>query len=265
MPCTRVFGQLDAASLKPYAFLTLPRSPAGIIRIMKSFSTPLHNPAAVGKQFSFASYPGYLESLDDYWLVYSTNMWLSETTNNVFNTTLYKTLKPQTLWSWQRIRLVALLANNGSQACEIMDTQSSYTYNNQWIFLDLKLFTPGKALQAGLLYIYESVPSFGMWQDVTDTLTRGYWPSYNVPYIREIYDISGYDEQLSKRVAANNGTMTAALAGLDYQLAPRAKIFRRQQGSVDSTNSFLSLMRYNDYQNGKCRAGGKGASAVSWS
>lgn len=221
----------------------------GIIRIFKSYNTPLHNPAAVGKQFSFASYPGYLESLDDYWLVYDSGMWLSETTNSIFNTSLYKTLQPNSLWSWQRIRLVALLANSGAQAVEIMDTHSSYTYNNQWIFLDLKLFKPGQALQPGLLWIYESVPSFGIGQDVTDTLARGYWPSYNVPYIRQIYDISGYDEQLQKRVAANNGTMSAALAGLDYQMAPRAKIFRRQQGSVDDTNSFLSLMRYNDYKN----------------
>ena len=39
------------------------------------------------------------------------------------------------------------------------------------------------------------------------------------------------------------------IAGLDYQLAPRAKIFRRDQGTVNDTQSFLNFMRYNNYKN----------------
>jgi hypothetical protein len=224
----------------------------GTIRIMKHFTTRLSNPAVVGNQFSFASYPGYLESLDDYWMVYDSGMWLSETTNSIFNMTLYKTLQPKSLWSWQRIRLVALLAGNATYAAQIMDTESSFTYNNQWIFLDFKQWAAGpgvgKGILPGTLVIYESVPSFGVSLDVSDTLARGYWPSYNVPYIREIYDVSGYREQLTKRMAANGGVMTPDLAGLDYQLAPRAKIFRRDQGAVESFDDYISLMRMNNYQ-----------------
>jgi len=31
-----------------------------------------------------------------------------------------------------------------------------------------------------------------MGKDVTSELERGYWPSYNVPYFEEIYDLCGY-------------------------------------------------------------------------
>ena len=64
----------------------------------------------------------------------------------------------------------------------------------------------------------------------------------------EIYDISGYKEQIARRTAARNGSL-GELSGLDWQLAPRAKIFRRDAGKVDSMDSFLQIMRYNDYKN----------------
>jgi hypothetical protein len=36
---------------------------------------------------------------------------------------------------------------------------------------------------------------------------------------------------------------------VSYQLAPRAKIFRRDQGNVVDMDSFKAIMRYNDYKN----------------
>ncbi len=79
-------------------------------------------------------------------------------------------------------------------------------------------------------------------------MALGHFPSYNVPFWREIYDISGYKEQIAKRTAGRNGTL-GELSGLDWQLAPRAKIFRRDAGKVDSMDSFLQIMRSNDYKN----------------
>ena len=50
------------------------------------------------------------------------------------------------------------------------------TYNNQYIIVDLKLFSPGKQLKTGLLTIAEQIPGLVVYADATDTLTRGYWP-----------------------------------------------------------------------------------------
>jgi hypothetical protein len=65
--------------------------------------------------------------------------------------------------------------------------------------------------------------------------------SYNVPFWREIYDKSGYKEQIAKR--RPNGEPLGELSGLDWQLAPRAKIFRRDAGKVTDMDGFLQIMR----------------------
>ena len=42
---------------------------ASMIRIMKNYDTPLHDAAVAAKRVSFSSYPGFLESLDDFYLM----------------------------------------------------------------------------------------------------------------------------------------------------------------------------------------------------
>lgn len=62
----------------------------------------------------------------------------------------------------------------------------------------------------------------------------GYWPSYNVPFFETIYNLTGY-----AAFAEKFGT------DFSYQLAPRAKIFRRDQASVNSLATMQHIMRYN--------------------
>ena len=75
---------------------------------------------------------------------------------------------------------------------------------------------------------------------------RGHFPSYNVPYFSQIYEQSGYKETIASRRAA--GEPLGVLAGLDYQLAPRAKIFRRDNGKAETFDGFLGVMRYASMQ-----------------
>jgi len=35
------------------------------------------------------------------------------------------------------------------------------------------------------VWVAEQIPGLTLAKDVTQTLERGYWPSYNVPYFRE--------------------------------------------------------------------------------
>lgn len=61
-------------------------------------------------------------------------------------------------------------------------------------------------------------------EDQTNILQGGYWASYNVPFYKDVYDMAGYSTAFKA-----HGTE------FSYQLCPRAKIFRRDQGKV-STN-----------------------------
>ena len=62
----------------------------------------------------------------------------------------------------------------------------------------------------------------------------GYWPSYNVPFYEDVYNLSGYPKIVDTK-------------GLDfsYQLAPRAKIFRRDSDKVVDMETMKHIMRYN--------------------
>ncbi len=71
------------------------------------------------KSYIFFSYPGFLESLDDFYTL-SSQMVLLQTTNNVFNHTLYEAVVPQSLFAWQRVRAANFMANSGQQWARIM-------------------------------------------------------------------------------------------------------------------------------------------------
>jgi hypothetical protein len=72
-------------------------------------------------------------------------------------------------------------------------------------------------------------------------LISGHWPSYNVPFYEQIYNMSGYPEIVAEK-------------GLDYsyQMAPRAKIFRRDADKVADMKSMMDIMRYNGTGIYKC-------------
>lgn len=71
--------------------------------------------------------------------------------------------------------------------------------------------------------------------DVTDVLiSQTYWPSYNVPFFTEIFNYAGYDQQVK-----THGEV------FSYDGAPRAKIFKRDNGKVTDLESYKKLMRYN--------------------
>lgn len=66
--------------------------------------------------------------------------------------------------------------------------------------------------------------------DMTQELAYGYWPSYNVPFFAEVYRRTGYND-VGAHFAMQGEAYRKAALGLDYQLSPRAKIFRRDAGA----------------------------------
>jgi len=169
-----------------------------------------------------------------------------ETTNNVYNMSLFDLVVPQSLFAWQRVRLASLSAKTGAEWYKHVSFHNSGTYNNQYAVIDLKLYKPGQPLVPNTLWVMEQIPGTVYGADQTDLLTFGYFPSYNVPYFESIYNSSGYTDVAK---------LVGSIQGLEYQNAPRAQIFRRDQGTVVDLASFQHIMRYNDYENDKIAAG----------
>jgi hypothetical protein len=105
--------------------------------------------------------------------------------------------------------------------------------------VDAQAFTPGQAPpSADLLWIAEQVPGFVRALDVTPVLVaQGYWPSYNIPYIPFIYDISGYPA-----MAAKYGP------SYTYENATRAQLFARNASDAVDNSTVRALLRLNDFQ-----------------
>lgn len=188
---------------------------------------------------SFSSYPGMISSLDDFYLLHYSRMAVTQTTNGIYNQSIYDEVTPRSLYAWQRVRTANTLARSGSDWAKNFRRYNGGTYNNQYLVLDLKTFAAREALAPGTLWIVEQIPGLVVDGDATSELERGYVPSYNVPYFREIYDKSGYptlDARRGRRV------------GSEYQLAPRAKILRRDHGQAQDFEGIKNLMRSNGYK-----------------
>ncbi|KAK3804159.1 hypothetical protein RRG08_047627 [Elysia crispata] len=202
-------------------------------RIFKNYDMNLAG--TVNRKISFSSYGGNLQSLDDFYLV-GGNLAMLQTSNNIFNEKLYDLVKPQSLLTWQRVQAANWLARGGQEWTELFSRHNSGTYNNQYMVLDLRLAQTQRPLVKNTLWVAEEIPGHVESRDLTHVLRSGYFPSYNIPYFENIFNISGYPAIVEK--TGNKAS---------YELAPRAKIFRRDQGKVRTLQDMKDLLRYNDY------------------
>nr|XP_023685648.1 phospholipase B-like 1 [Paramormyrops kingsleyae] len=207
------------------------------MRIYKYWDFKMTEPHAATGKVSFSSYPGFLVSLDDFYLLGS-GLLMTQTTNLVFNNSLFSLITPESLLAWQRVRLAHYLAHDGEEWARVFSKYNSGTYNNQYMVVDLNKVSLGKSIDSGALTIVEQIPGHVSYSDQTQALRRGYWPSYNIPFHPDIYNLSGYWE-MWKEYGED----------FSYDLCPRAKIFRRDQGSVTDLASLKHIMRYNNYKN----------------
>ncbi|EGD71986.1 phospholipase B-like protein B, partial [Salpingoeca rosetta] len=151
-------------------------------RIYKHYN--LKADVSAAQKISFSSYPGFLESLDDFYLMDS-GLVMLQTTNNVFNKDLQKYIHPETLLAWVRVRAATALARDGEEWFDVVKRYNSGSYNNQYMVVDLNKFTPGQPLPDGTLWVGEQIPGLVEYADMTGQLAKGYWPSYNVPYFEK--------------------------------------------------------------------------------
>ena len=211
-----------------------------MLRIYKHYTLNFNSVPMASTTMSMSSYPGMLTSLDDFYVNEGSELAVMETSLEVYNKSMYAgNILPQSLLYWERALLANRAANSSKEWSAIFGEMNSGTYNNQWMVLDLKKFTPNQPLPPDTLWVLEQMPGMIATRDVTDYLRYGYYPSYNVPMNEELYDRAGYPAVL----AAQGPQM------LSYQSCVRANIFRRDQAKVDSLDTFKLLMAYNDYEN----------------
>ena len=218
---------------------------SGYNRLIKMFKEYRYYPGGKfpvkANTILISGYPGVINSNDDFYIT-SANLYVAETTNHVFNTSLFDNLTPESFTCWLRTMIALRLADNGKDWCEIFQKLNSGTYNNQFMILDLKLIDIfKKEISDEALYIIEQLPGFFGVEDVTNYLRKGYWPSYNIPFLMKVREIAGVLDILEERPELYDS--------YDYTGCPRANIFRRDQDSVKDINSFRHLLRYNDFQN----------------
>lgn len=162
-----------------------------------------------------------------------------ETTNTIFDVALYELITPKSVLSWIRVIVANRMAVDGSSWSQIFAKFNSGTYNNQWIVVDYKKFTPGnQKLAPNTLWIIEQIPDYVESADVTDVLNnQGYWPSYNVPYFNNTYILSG-------------NRMMYEIFGdyFSYENSPRAQIFQRDARKVNTLDDMKMMISYNDWQ-----------------
>jgi len=186
---------------------------------------------------SFSGYGGTLASIDDFYTT-SQDLVITETSFSTLNMTMYEYVQVESLLYWVRTLVANRLATSASEWVNLFAQYNSGTYNNQWIVLDMKKFTPYQDLLPETLMIAEQFPGVVGIKDRTKELQYGYWPSYNIPSIPELYVISGNQEAAETQGYQMN----------DYERCVRAQIFRRDQSNVVDMDSFKYIMQYNQYE-----------------
>lgn len=207
----------------------------GTIRMYKTYTMP-------EASISYSGMAGMISSGDD-WYITSNNLAVQETTNDVFNSTLYELYTvPHTVSEFLRVMTATYLATSAPEWVQLFQYNNSGTYCNQWMVLDYNLYeagTMGASLPDNLLWVAEQIPGNVTSADVTDHLRNdGFWSSYNTPYFTNIFDLSGYPALVEEF-----GPF------FSYANTSRAEIFRRNYTNVTDLPSMQALMRYNNWQN----------------
>lgn len=206
-----------------------------MLRIFKTYTLRLSSSKA--ETVTFSGYPATIASIDDFFIT-SQKLVVIETTNDIFNNSLYDYIVPQTVPYWVRVTVATRVADSGKEWHDTFYLHNSGTYSNQWMVGDYKKFTPKSPLLPWTFSVSEQLPGpfSHPGTDMTDVLQRGHWPSYNVAYFPDVYNLSGYPEMVKKHGY-----------GTSYQLAPRAPIFRRDADKVNSLDGMQRFIRENNY------------------
>ena len=211
-----------------------------MIRIFKEYRFVTNKGNEKSKTIAFSSYPASLSSVDEFHVMDS-NLTEMGTSIDILKSNLYNSITHESILTWIRQIVANRLASSAEEWTKIFQTGNSGTGNEQAIILDMnKIDLKNKKIEDKSLMIIEQMPNYTETVDVTEYLRKGYWPSYNVPFVNKTYRDMGY-------VVNNNSE--GKQEHINYTLNARALIFNRSQGNVNSKEEFKKFIRYNDYKN----------------
>lgn len=224
-------------------------------RIFKHLDLPAFHATSGSQRWktSMSSFPGYLSSTDD-WYMSSSGLAVMETTNGVFEPSLYSYVTTSTVLCWLRAKAANYVATDSQGWVDVFSKHNSGTYNNQWMVIDTKRFVVGEGFQPYGFVVLEQLPGFIHSEDMSAVVNRkGFWASYNVPFFPSVYTQSGY---LAAFQASNDSESWS------YTDCSRARIFERDAPRVATLGDLRRLLRYNDWERDPL-SGGHASHAVA--
>ena len=213
-------------------------------KIFKEYNLNFNDRSINAHNVMFSSYPGSIVSNDDFYLT-SKGLIVIETTNMNYNESSYDLITEESLLCWQRVQLSNRMAKTAKEWTEIFSQFNSGTYNNQYMVLDTKGVKFGQypQINSSSLMIIEQMPGMIEINDVTDHLKFGYWPSYNVPFGKNISENANITNTIKSKPDRKMEIYS------EYNSCSRANIMRRDQNKVTDIESMKDFMQYNDYKN----------------
>ncbi|KAL0236534.1 hypothetical protein GEMRC1_003116 [Eukaryota sp. GEM-RC1] len=191
-------------------------------RVLKVYNFELTTTGTQRSKLSFSSYPGFLFSFDDFYVL-EDKVAVFETTHHSDNKTLEKYIVPETIPTWLRVVVSNRMAKDGDHWGTVFGRYNSGTYNN--------ILPPVSPPKEGLVTVIEQIPGHVFKNDNSTQLeSQGYIPSYNTPSL------------LATRKLAN---LTNSLWS-GWDTAGRGKTFAREAIEVDNLAGMKELMRYNN-------------------
>jgi len=211
-------------------------------RIFKYYK--FHFPGAWGfaTHIGMSSYPGCVSSTDHFYMMNS-GLAVFDTNLEILNPTVYNRVPEfpvnSHLPTWMHVMIVNRMARNAIQWTTLFGEQNNGQDNAQWMIVDYNKFSVGQPVPDMTLWILEQIPGLMMKTDVSYLLRNvGYWASYNRPYFPEMRAETGH--------TAAEGFYGAVYS---YGAAPRAQIFARIGGNVETIFDMRTLMNRNEFPN----------------
>jgi hypothetical protein len=157
-----------------------------VLRVMKKYKFGFKTIEDQKLIPSFSSYPGLINSADEYYIL-SSGLVAQETTLENYNNSLWGRIHSKAVVLEFVPNIIAnCLANSSKEWTDIFGLYNSETYNNQFMIIDCKKYKTGtklSELKKNLLWVLEKMPGLIRAAGVTYVLrNQGYCVSYNVPY-----------------------------------------------------------------------------------
>ena len=202
----------------------------------------------LGQRVVMSSYAGSISSIDDFYMT-SRDLAVTETTNGIMNVSRFQFTLPQNVSEFNRVMIANYLATTPREWFELFATENSGTYNNQYMVADMAAIREaiadarGRAvppmLPLGSFFVGEQIPGIVVFHDQTAYVNDNrYWPSFNVPFYPEIYELSGFGPY----------NTPAYWGQFNHATYARGPIMAKLHKAVTNLTTMYYAMRYNAWQ-----------------